>query len=170
MRRSGGTQAMTATTASPNIIKRPAVGPKFGTQAQVTAFVQSGAALPVPETIVDVQHTHNRTQFALRYDLVNKGDARAGHPQMKAAANQKKALAVVAAREQTCRKFKIGITKNPRKGATHGFPHNGYQVQYDRMGVLFRGARDLAGHDIWYTYDDDTYVTNSIRHDDSTFR
>ena len=134
--------------------KRPAraaasgAGPKFGTQEQVTAFVQSGAALPVPETDSDVQRTqlkHNRSQFALRYDLVNKADAQPGHSTTKSSTALNKAKAFVTTRETNCRKFKIGITDNPRRRAAQGFPHSGYQVQYDRMDVIYRGTRDTAG-------------------------
>lgn len=134
--------------------KRPAraaasgAGPKFGTQEQVTAFVQSGAVLRVPETDSDVQRTqlnHNRSEFALRYNLVNKADAQPGHSTTKFSTALNRAKAFVKTRETNCRKFKIGITDNPRRKAAHGFPHSGYQVQYDRMDVIYRGTRGTAG-------------------------
>lgn len=127
--------------------KRPATS-NFGSQEQVTAFLQSGAALPVPENNCDVPRSQlngGRSQFALRYALINEADSQPGHSTTKMGKVNPLAYKFVSSLEKTCRTFKIGITKNPKERAAHGFPASGYQVQYDRMDVIFRGTRDTAG-------------------------
>jgi hypothetical protein len=41
--------------------------------------------------------------------------------------------------------FKVGITDDPKRRARHGYPNNGIMVMYNRMDVIFRATRDLAG-------------------------
>lgn len=110
---------------------------------------QSGY-VPEPEADGDAdipraQLQNSRTNFAIRFALINSYDKIPNNPVMKMGVIFPAAVGFVRNLNETSRSFKIGITDDPRRRARHGYPHNGYMVRYDRMDLIFRGSRDLAG-------------------------
>ena len=117
---------------------------RFGSQEQIVSFLKNNPP-PISEIDRDISRTGlrgSRTQFALRYQIIN---STVQGRLMKTSHVFSKAMDFIDSIERQCRKFKIGITNNPARRASNGFPHQGYQVQYDRMDIIFRGTRDLSG-------------------------
>ena len=120
-----------------------------GTQLSVARRMQAGH-VPEPELEgnLDVprDQLHNsHPNFAVRYALVNVQDKTPDHAIMKMGVAFPAAVDFIRRLVDPCQVFKIGITDDPRRRARHGYPNNGYMVMYNRMDIIFRGTRDLAG-------------------------
>jgi len=83
--------------------------------------------------------------FAIRYALVNSQDQTPDHAIMKMGVAFPAAVDFVQQLLASSQVFKVGITDDPKRRARHGYPNNGIMVMYNRMDVIFRATRDLAG-------------------------
>ena len=145
-----GQQAVDLTADDENhagVAAAAAAAPLHATQhaiAQWLAARQDGPRDP-DEIDADIPRTQlkkSRPAFTLRYQLVNHT---ADHSVMSMGVAFPKAVTFFQERKEAWNRFKIGITDDPKRQAKHGYPHSGYCVRYDRMDVIFRGTRDLAG-------------------------